>query len=53
MKNESTFPGNGKKNVIAQFLLAQIPRKVREICITMGYPTTLTPIGNPLILGVR
>jgi hypothetical protein len=32
-KIDSVFPGNGAKNVIAQSVLAQSPRKVRDIGI--------------------
>jgi hypothetical protein len=31
---DSMFPDNGAKNVIAQSVLSQIPRQVREIGVT-------------------
>jgi hypothetical protein len=40
------------KYVIAQSVLAQSPSQVREIGLTMGYPITVTSIGNPFLLGV-
>jgi hypothetical protein len=40
-------------HVIAQSVLSQSPRQVREIGVTMGYPITVTSIGNPHVLGVE
>jgi hypothetical protein len=35
-KIDSIFPGNGTKNVIAQYVLAQIPRQVKQVLCNKG-----------------